>query len=119
MSHLRFYNVWHADSVPHRDQLIDVMRREATAFADQPGFLSLHAWASETDTRLIVEANWSTRRDFEAAVSNSHQTPAARQQMQTLATDTPAVFTLAFSERPTEGHSGSEEHDGVGSPRDE
>ena len=33
MTQLRFYNVWEADSADKRDELIDVMRRDAVTFA--------------------------------------------------------------------------------------
>ena|SRR5205807_811036 len=113
MTQLRFYNVWEADSADKRDELIDVMRRDAVTFADRPGFVSLQAWASETDNRVIVEATWTSRHAFDAAVSASADTQAQRERMQTLAKAAPAVFTLAFTQLPNQRDShpdNQEEH---------
>ena len=103
MTQLRFYNVWEAESADKRDELIAVMRDDVTMFADRPGFVSLHAWVSETGHRVVVEGNWASRQDFDAAVSANPEARAQRQRMENLATAAPAVYALAFSQLP--GHS--------------
>lgn len=100
MANLRFFNVWEAHTPDAQRALIDVMRRETSIFVGHPGFVSLRGWVSETDNRVIAEATWASRSDFEAAVSQNLAAQAGRERMQILAREAPAVFTLAFTHLP-------------------
>jgi len=92
-----FFNVWRTNSPEAQNSLLAKMHSEAVRLASKPGFLSLTAWASQDENRVLVEGRWASRAHFDAAVQDSPEASKATAELEKIGRCEPGIFDQSFS----------------------
>jgi pimeloyl-ACP methyl ester carboxylesterase/heme-degrading monooxygenase HmoA len=91
---IAFIQVWTTPTPEDQQQLLQSMKAKMGMFKHLPGFISMSLHPSLDGTQIAVYAQWRSREDFEAAVTNNPQIQAVRREFTKYGEYSGTLYTL-------------------------
>jgi pimeloyl-ACP methyl ester carboxylesterase/heme-degrading monooxygenase HmoA len=91
---IAFIQVWTTPTPEDQQHLLQSMKAKMGMFKHLPGFISMSLHPSLDGTQIAVYAQWRSREEFEAAVTNNPQIQAERREFTKYGEYSGTLYTL-------------------------